>query len=161
MPKRSLLLLSGIPASGKSSFGRYLACEHAFAHYDLECHPRGWPHPELKAIWDSSRANFVGELKRLHERIALDWGFPVGALPRVRQLLAVGVRLVWVAADIARARALFLQRGGIPVNNFDSQVQGIQQAGLPNVLQCVRVEALTIAGTLKDPSEILAEIFRE
>jgi len=159
VPKKSLLLLSGIPAVGKSSFGRYLARKHAFAHYDLECHPRGWPHPELKPVWDSSRASFVAQLKGLHERIALDWGFPATAMPWVGELLAAGVRLVWFAADIERARELFLQRGGIAVANFNTQVRGIQQAGLPNALQCVRVEALTKAGTLRDPSEILREIF--
>jgi hypothetical protein len=158
VPKKSLLLLSGIPAIGKSSFGRYLAREHAFAHYDLECYPRGWPHPELKPLWDSSRADFIAQLKGRHERIALDWGFPATAVTWVRELLAAGVRLVWFAADITRARELFIQRGGIDVGNFDTQVQGIQHAGLPNELPCVRVEALTSAGTLRDASEILGDI---
>lgn len=120
MPRRSLLLLSGIPAVGKSSFGHYLAREHAFAHYNLECHPRGWPHPELKPAWDSSRGNFVAELKNLHERFVLDWGFPANAVTWVKELLTVGVRLVWFDANIARARQLFLQRGGIPAGNFDA-----------------------------------------
>jgi hypothetical protein len=37
--KRIVLLLSGIPATGKSSFARYLSLEHSFAHYDLESYP--------------------------------------------------------------------------------------------------------------------------
>ena len=161
VPKRSFLLLSGVPAVGKSSFGRYLAREHAFAHYDLECYPRGWPHPELKPVWDSSRASFVAQLKGLHDRVVLDWGFPVNAVPWVRELLAAGVRLVWFAADTGKARELFLQRGGIAVANFDAQVRGIEQASLPNSLQCVRVGALRNTGKLSDPSEILRAIFRE
>jgi len=161
VPKRSLLLLSGIPAAGKSSFGRYLAREHAFAHYDLECHPRGWPRPDLKGVWDSSRTNFVARLNEFHERIALDWGFPPTAMPWVHELIATGVRLVWFGADVEKARRLFLQRGGIPVANFDNQVLGIQHAGLPNALQCVKVEALTDAGALRDPSEILREVVEE
>ena len=158
---RTILLLSGVPAVGKSSFGRYLAREHAFAHYDLECHPRGWPHPELKSVWDSSRANFVSELKRLHERIVLDWGFPAHAVHWVNELLAVGVRLVWFAADVATARVLFIERGGIDVAHFDAQMSGIERAGLPNSLQCVRVEALTDAGTVRDPADILHKVFGE
>ncbi len=102
VPRKSLLLLSGIPAVGKSSFGRYLAREHNFALYDLECHPRGWPHPELKRVWDSSRANFVAQLKGRHDRIALDWGFPPQAMPQVRELLALGVRCVWFVGDEKR-----------------------------------------------------------
>jgi len=78
--RRNLLLLSGIPAAGKSHFGRYLAREYGFAHYDLECHPGGWPHPELKVIWDASRSAFLTELQNRHERIVLDWGFPPSAI---------------------------------------------------------------------------------
>jgi len=51
IPKQAIILLSGVPATGKSAFARHLARECGFAHYDLECHPRGWPHPELKATW--------------------------------------------------------------------------------------------------------------
>jgi adenylate kinase family enzyme len=47
IPEKIKILLSGIPATRKSTFGRYLAREHGFTHCDLECHPRGWPHPEL------------------------------------------------------------------------------------------------------------------
>jgi hypothetical protein len=113
VPTTCVLLLSGIPATGKSSFGRYLARDHNFAHYDLECHPRGWPHPELKPVWDWSRADFAAQLKVFHPRVALDWGFPIGGISWVRELLAAGVRLVWFAGDIARARELFLKRGGV------------------------------------------------
>ena len=63
IPANSILLLSGVPAAGKSHFGRYLARVHSFAHYDLECHPRGWPHPDLKQVWEESRQRFVASLK--------------------------------------------------------------------------------------------------
>jgi len=67
VPQKSLILLSGVPATGKSTFGRYLAREHGFAHYDLECHPKGWPHPEPKATWDASRPAL--NLPRLSGRV--------------------------------------------------------------------------------------------
>lgn len=159
VPERTTLLPAGIPAVGKSSFGRYLVHEHAFAHYDLECHPHGWPYPETKPLWDVSRGTFVAQLRKLHERVALDWGFPPTFLPWVRELLTAGVRLVWFTADIARARAIFVQRGGIPIADFDRQVRRIQEAGLPDVLPCIRVEALTRAGEPRHPAEILPEVF--
>jgi hypothetical protein len=100
-------------------------------------------------------------LKRLHERVALDWGFPANAVHWVNELLAVGVQLVWFAADVARARALFIERGGIAVAHFNAQVSGIERAGLPNSLHCVRVEALTAGGTVRNPAELLREVFGE
>lgn len=75
--QNTVLLVSGIPATGKSGFCRYLAREHGFAHYDLECYPRGWPIPQLHQVWERSRGEFVAELYRLHERVAVDWGFPL------------------------------------------------------------------------------------
>jgi hypothetical protein len=43
IPKETIILLSGIPAARKSTFGRYLASEHGFAHYDIECYPTVGP----------------------------------------------------------------------------------------------------------------------
>jgi len=160
VPPNFLLLLSGIPAVGKSSFGRYLARDYGFAYYDLECYPRGWPHPELKPVWNSSRADFVSRLKAYHRRIALDWGFPVRAIGWVQELLSAGARLVWLEGDIARAREEFLRRGGIDVAEFDAQVNAILSARLPDGLECVRVEALGSSG-FTDPHQILEEIFRQ
>lgn len=159
VPKNSLLLLSGIPAAGKSSFGRCLAREYAFAHYDLECHPHGWPHPKLKPVWDSSRVNFVAQLKVLHRRVVLDWGFPPHAVSLVHELLAMGARLVWLCGGHRISTKALSRAGGIPVANSDAQIRAIQNAGYPNTLRCVTVEGLTDAGTIKDPSEIFREVF--
>lgn len=157
--ERCVLLLSGIPATGKSTLSRYLARVHSFAHYDLECYPRGWPHPELKPRWDSSRTDFVTALRGFYPRIVLDWGFPVGCLPWVHELLVAGARLIWFAGSVPRAREIFIARGGIDVRHFDAQLKAIQEAGLPAVLQCDRVEALSEAGILKDPVAIVEKIF--
>src|ERR1700741_2730740 len=105
-----VILLSGIPATGKSEFARYLAREHRFAHYDLECYPRGWPKPELKETWDTDRTAFVSELLEHHGRIALDWGFPARCLPWVKELEKCDVKLVWCDGAIARAKEIFVQR---------------------------------------------------
>ena len=116
------LLVSGIPAAGKSWFGRYLARDHGFAHYDLECHPPGWPHPDLKVLWDQSRSSFVEELRRRHGSVVLDWGFPSHCVSWVRELQAASVQLVWFECDIDRARALFVERGGRTLSSFERQI---------------------------------------
>ncbi len=56
IPEQTMILLSGIPATGKTSFGNYLAQNWGFAHYDLERFPDGWPRRELKHEWDTSLA---------------------------------------------------------------------------------------------------------
>jgi hypothetical protein len=159
IPKHDIILLSGIPATGKSTFARYLVQKHSFAHYDLECYPRGWPHPELKEKWDTDRKAFVAQVLKHHDRIALDWGFPVRCLSWVKELLALGVRLIWFDGDVARARQEFVKRGGIDVINFDAQVAAIENAGYPDSLNCVVVPALSRSDGFLNPREIEKAVF--
>lgn len=159
VPEESLILLSGVPATGKSTFGRYLAREHGFAHYDLECHPRGWPHPDLKATWEASRQAFVAQLKQRHKRVALDWGFPVRCLLIVNELRAQGVRLIWFDGDRSRARSVFQERGGLALVDFDTQVADIDAAWYPMPLNCVVVRALSAEGAFMEPRTIEHRVF--
>ncbi len=129
-----ILLFSGYPATGKSTFCRYLTRTWGFAHYDLEHHPEGWPHPEFQPMWDTDRATFVDLLGREHDRVALDWGFPPHCLGMVEELLSSGVRLVWfTASNVCDARIKFIERGGNPIA-FEQQMKAIQEAGLPRGL---------------------------
>jgi hypothetical protein len=159
IPKQITILLSGIPATGKSEFARYLARERGFAHYTMECHPHGWPHPELKATWDAERAAFAMQIRQHHDRIALEWGFRVSALSWVDQLRAQGVRLIWFDGDVTRAREAFVRRGGIDVTAFDTQVTEIQQAGYPGSLNCLVIPALSAGGVFLDQYQIESIIF--
>ncbi len=159
VPEESLILLSGVPATGKSTFGRYLSREHGFAHYDLECHPRGWPHPDLKPTWEASRQAFVAELKQHHKRVALDWGFPVHCLPIVNELRGQGVRLIWFDGDRSRARSVFQERGGLALSDFETQVAAIDTAGYPARLNCVVVQALSAEGAFMEARAIEHRVF--
>jgi hypothetical protein len=156
--ERIIFLLAGIPATGKSSFARYLALEHGFAHYDLESYPRGWPHPELKEKWDTDRPAFVAQVRHVHDRIALDWGFPVSCLSWVKELQALGVQLIWFDGDVARARQAFVRRGGFALN-FDRQVAAIKKAGYPTLLDCLIVPALSASGVFLEEREIESIVF--
>ena len=120
-------MLSGIPGTGKSTFARHLVREHGFAHYDLEHFPHGWPIQELKRSWDANRSAFVAAVRQHHDRIALDWGFPVSCLGWVEELQKCGVKLVWFDGNVARARQAFEQRGRAA--EFDVQIAAIQKAG--------------------------------
>lgn len=155
----TLILFAGLPATGKSSFCRYLARAYGFAHYDMECWPKGWPVPDLHPIWESSRQAFVARLRQLHGHVALDWGFPPDARPLVMELLSCGVKLVWFAGDPEHTRTLYQARGGLPMEAFDRQMRETAEAGLPAGLDAEIVNTLTASGSLKPMAEIFAEVF--
>ena len=157
--KQTVILLSGIPATRKSTFARYLASEHGFAHYNLECDPRDWPHPELKAKWDDDRTAFVAELRKYHDRVVLDWGFPVSCSSWISELIDQGVRLVWFDGDVTRAREAFIKRGGISPEYFDRQVEAIKRASYPDSLDCVIVPSLSVDGIFLDSRQIERIVF--
>jgi hypothetical protein len=115
--------------------------------------------PDLKNLWDSSRKDFVAALQACHARTVLDWGFPVSCLPWVAELQQAGVRVVWFAGNVDRARDVFVKRGGIAVSSFETQVKALQAAGLPASLDCTTVQALSEVGVFKDPSELERHIF--
>jgi hypothetical protein len=159
IPEQIVILLSGIPATGKSEFARYLAREHSFAHYDLECYPRGWPHQELKQTWDTDRTAFVSQLRKHHDRIALDWGFPARCLPWVEDLHKCGVKLVWFDGDINRAREIFVERGGMAVERFENQTADICTANFPASLNFVVIPRLSATGVFLDAHQVTGMIF--
>jgi hypothetical protein len=169
IPEKSLILISGIPASGKSSFAQNLATKCQFAHYDMENHPHGWPHPELKRIWDSSRERFVDELHERHPCVVLDWGFPCHCSCLVSELLECGVKLVWFEADGQQARLKYGERerresssyGSVDYSRFDRQYSDIRSYGLPSSLAqpYVAVSALAADGSSLDFETIVKLIF--
>jgi hypothetical protein len=92
--------------------------------------------------------------------IVLDWGFPVSASPWVQELINQGVRLIWFAGDVDRARDAFLLRGQGEVRAFDEQVAAIREAAYPVGLDCVIVPVLSASGTWLGLDEIRERVFR-
>lgn len=164
VPSQIIILLTGIPASGKSEFAKHLVNKYGFVQYDLERFPEGWPESqrqEEKKLWDRSRPAFVSQVRDKYRRVVLDWGFPAHCLPWVQELQFSGVNLVWFDADIRRARENYLGRKKGDLVCFDSQVAAIKQAGFPNKLRdCIVVESLPASGEFLSRSAIESRIFQ-
>jgi len=150
IPNQSTLLLSGIPATGKSAFAKHLVGKWDFVHYDLESYPDGWPQSgreEEYRLWGTDRRVFVSSITQKYDRIVLDWGFPVPYLGWIQELQAAGVKLVWFDGDTHRARENFIRRGKGNVHDFDRQVEQIQLARFPDALRdCTILKSLSSQG---------------
>jgi hypothetical protein len=130
-------LVSGIPASGKSAFCRWLEKKKGFLHLDVE-KPGVLDRYGLATAWatlsgaSTSAAPFVQVLDRFKRPVVIDWGFPPECLDTVRKLLEGGVMLWWFAVDWAVARRKFKERGILPMGLFDTQIRKIE-AALPEI----------------------------
>jgi hypothetical protein len=127
-------LISGIPASGKTTFCKWLEEKKGFLHLDVE-KPGVLDRYGLVATWNTlfgvgaSATPFIEALDKFKRPVAIDWGFPPECLHTVRKLFEAGVMLWWFAADWAVARRKFIVRGGKgPVAVFDNQLRKIEAA---------------------------------
>ena len=130
------LLISGIPASGKSTFCRWLEEKKGFLHLNVEedgiLDQHGLAAEWLALFGASARAAPFIEADRFNRSVVIDWGFPPERLNTVRKLSEGGVMLWWFAADWAVARRKFAERGYPFVQDFDVQIRKIE-AALPDI----------------------------
>jgi hypothetical protein len=152
-----MMLLAGVPACGKTSFGDYLRDKKHFLHVDLEAFEGSYLH----GIWEASlRVGrlelFVETLKQQTMRIVLTWGFDPIHLNIVRALKAAGIELWWFDADEEAARKRFLARGTVPIERFDAQLARIR-AARAEIEACFRpqiIQTLTANGSYLPYDEI-------
>src|SRR6266849_3666608 len=102
-------LISGIPASGKSTFCRWLEEKKGFLHLNMEkpgVLGRYGLSTTCNALFDAGggAAPFIEALDRFKRPVVIDWGFPPEHLDTVRKLFEGGVMLWWFAADWSVAR---------------------------------------------------------
>jgi len=130
-------LISGIPASGKSTFCRWLEEKKGFLHLDVE-KPGVLHRYGLATAWNAmfdaggSAAPFIDALEKMKRPVVIDWGFPPEHIHAVRKLFDSGVMLWWFAADWAVARRKSQPRRFPHVQDFDIQIRKIE-ATLPEI----------------------------
>jgi len=135
------ILIAGIPASGKSSFGKWLADTKGFLHVDMELldnEPGSLGKNGLRKEWDafcngSDHDSLIRELKGRTASVVLNWGFPAWTLHVVSALKASGVSLWWFDGDRVVARRLFEERARQRLCVSDSQFRRLahQLVGWP------------------------------
>jgi hypothetical protein len=159
-----MALVSGIPGSGKSEYGRWLQRERGFIHLDLE--NGGMDRPELYSGWQQCvstglPAALVEAVDRLGAPVVLDWGFPPRFLPLVRSLHDAGVAAWWFDGDRAAARASFVRRGTVPVEALDQQMQRLDAAwpGISEFYGARVVNVVSPGGIYLPPEKISALMF--
>jgi hypothetical protein len=154
-------LISGIPASGRSTFCRWLEEKKDFVHLDVE-KPGALDRYGLASAWDAlfdaggGAAPFIEALEKFMRPVVIDCGFPPEHLDAFRKLFDGGVMLWWFAADWAVARRKFELRRYLHMQDFDIQIRKIE-AALPEIKALFRshVEyALPSTGIYTPPDQI-------
>lgn len=117
------LLLAGLPATGKSSFGTWLEPHKGYFHLDFDeealVHQRGFGQAQDLLWHQHQTVPLIHGLLERQQPIALSWGFAPHFLPTVSQLLPYGFVPIWFTATPTIAWPAVIARGGIDVRYFD------------------------------------------
>lgn len=150
------LLITGIPATRKTTIGDYLEKTHGFLHLDLEI-----------VGADLNSFNFKAGNK------VITWGFPPGDCDDLVILLQKsGYKMIWFDSSdrkfaktlyIKRARELEKEHGQsfeISMSDFDRQMQKIELMDLAKFNPII-IDTFGINGDILDEEKVCQEIFKE
>jgi len=163
----AILLVSGIPGTGKSTFCGWVKREKGFIHLEFDKLLEGKGSSEelsLMAILNSrgSRA-FVDELRKLDKKVAVEWGFHPNNLPQVREMVEAGAEAWWFDGDRPAAREAFRNvKGAAKLPAFDQQVARIAAAwtGISALFQSRILKVVRSGPSHVTPEQIWQEMER-
>lgn len=120
-----IILISGIPGTGKSFLGDYLAEHHEFTHVDLEVQA-GLQY--LTLLQQKDFDGFVEQVSNLGDRIALTFGYPPEWLPVIEQLAVRGVVTAWLDSPLIFSRKHWKPEPGQDPGTYTIQIAKIIDA---------------------------------
>jgi hypothetical protein len=155
MPQeRDLILITGIPGTGKTSYGDKFAKEFGFVHHDLE-------DQQTLDRFNANPAPFVGELLNEKESVVVTWGFGPDcerSVFLVQQLRSGGFQLIWFDGNRPAALREFQKRATAQEIAFYAQMYRIENSGVVKRLRPIVINSFDDGGQFKPTRELLAEI---
>ena len=168
-PGSRLLLLAGVPATGKSTFAGRLHAERGYFKFVLEEIIPARASKDEAEVWKlwqeavqtSDASRLVKKLRNLPGPVVVEWGFPINqaCIRCVESMKQNGMRLLWFECPDDVARDRFVERATVPVAAFDIQMPRIR-ANYDSItaLGPEIVDVISPQGMSKTVEEIEAEI---
>ena len=114
-----LLLISGRPGAGKSTFCHWLEGNRGYTHVEADRDRGKW----LALVGDPNPQKLITKLRTLGTDVAFEVGYAPDLLPGIERLSAEGVEIWWFDGDPEAAWQNFQNRDGpVSQNDFHAQV---------------------------------------
>ena len=155
MPQRDLLLITGIPGTGKTSYGNKFASEFAFMHVDLE-------DPQTLTRLASDPSRFIAQLKGYRRTVVVTWGFVLDGVQTaiVLQFRSAGFKWIWFDGNRPAALREFRKRGTVPEQLLRLQMDRIENSKIVECLKPIIIDPFDESGKFKPADRLLDEIKR-
>jgi hypothetical protein len=152
------LLITGVPGTGKTTIGDYLANAHGFEHLDFE------HRPTLTRFFGRGETGLRAELDALRERgdVVITWGFdPDAQLAAVLFLRDFGFSWIWFDGDRAAARREFLRRDTVHETARAVQLEKIDRHIDLSALRPRLINTFDGEGAFRSLAEISSELLAD
>jgi adenylate kinase family enzyme len=156
LQERDLLLITGIPGTGKTCYADKFAKEFDFMHHDLE-------DQQTRTLnrFNADPAQFIGEMLNEKKNIVVTWGFGPDCERSVFLVLALrnaGFKLIWFDGNRPAALREFQKRATVQEIDFYRQMHRIEQSKIVERLKPTVINSFDDHGQFKPTRELLAEI---
>ncbi len=163
--ERDLLLIAGIPGTGKTCFAEKFAKKFDFLHHDLEVQQA-----QTLNRFDADPTKFIGELLNEKKNVVVTWGFAPDcerSVVLVKQIRSAGFKLIWFDGNRPAAlrkfqkraeRAAALGRASAQEIDFYRQMYRIETSRIVEQLKPTVINSFDDTGQFKPTRELLEEI---
>jgi adenylate kinase family enzyme len=154
LQERDLLLITGIPGTGKTTYGDNFAKEFGFLHHDLEDN-------QTRNRFNESPVQFIGELLNEKKNVVVTWGFGPDcerSVFLVQQLRDAGFKWIWFDGNRPAALREFQKRATVSERDLHVQMRRIEQSRIVERLKPTLINSFDDRGQFKPTKQLLAEI---
>jgi Uncharacterized conserved protein (DUF2075) len=160
--ERDLLLITGIPGTGKTCYGNKFAREFAFVHHDLEDQQT-----QTLSRFNADPAKFIEELLTQQNHVVVTWGFGPDCKRSeslVQGLRGAGFKWIWFDGNRPAALREFQKRATVQGRaaaqeiDFYRQMYRIEESRIVERLKPIVINSFDDRGQFKPTKELLAEI---
>jgi adenylate kinase family enzyme len=154
LQERDLLLITGIPETGKTTYGDNFAKEFGFLHHDLEDN-------QTRNRFNESPVQFIGEQLNEKKNVVVTWCFGPDcerSVFLVQQLRDAGFKWIWFDGNRPAALREFQKRATVSERDLHVQMRRIEQSRIVERLKPTLINSFDDRGQFKPTKQLLAEI---
>lgn len=152
-----LILITGIPGTGKTEIGEYLKEKYGYEHLNFEVSPLPpYEFEQFKPFFQALPKN---------KKVVITWGFGSSAHKNhVDYIVGLGYKHIWFDGNRVAAFREFMKRENNDEQReeaFHIQMDDIIKTGIVKGISAKIVNTFDENGNFKDKQKIVDEIFKE